>query len=71
MTAIKEAMEMKGLKDKDLISAIGSKTAVRLVLNRKRALPIEMIRDLRELLGLPVDALIQPSTLNGNQEVLN
>ncbi len=36
--AIRETMERKGLKDKDLIPAIGSKTTVSLVLNRKRAL---------------------------------
>lgn len=63
--AIKEAMEMKGLKDKDLIPAIGSKTTVSLVLNRKRALTIDMIRNLHELLGLPVKVLIQPYELNG------
>lgn len=33
--AIKDTMERKGLKDKDLIPAIGSKTTVSLVLNRK------------------------------------
>lgn len=66
--AIKEAMEMKGLKDKDLIPAIGSKTTVSLVLNRKRALTIDMIRNLNELLGLPKDVLIQPYELNGRQE---
>ncbi|WP_373523488.1 type II toxin-antitoxin system HigA family antitoxin [Aquiflexum sp.] len=71
ITAVKEAMEMKGLKDKDLIQAIGSKTTVSLVLNRKRALTIDMIRNLRELLGLPVEVLIQPYELNGKQEMVN
>jgi HTH-type transcriptional regulator / antitoxin HigA len=65
ITAIKEAMEMKKLKDKDLIPAIGSKTTVSLILNRKRALTIDMIRNLHELLGLPVEVLIQPYELNG------
>jgi HTH-type transcriptional regulator / antitoxin HigA len=65
ITAIKESMEMKGLKDKDLIPAIGSKTTVSLVLNRKRALTIDMIRNLHDLLGLPVEVLIQPYELNG------
>lgn len=36
--AIRELMEMKALKDKDLIPAIGSKTTVSLELNCKRAL---------------------------------
>jgi HTH-type transcriptional regulator / antitoxin HigA len=48
-------MEMKGLKD--LIPAIGSKTTVSLVLNRKRALTIDIIRNLHEFLGLPVEVL--------------
>lgn len=71
ITAIKEAMEMKGLKDKDLIPAIGSKTIVSLVLNRKRALTIDMIRNLHEFLGLPVEVLIQPYELNGNKNLVN
>ncbi|MEX2566879.1 MAG: helix-turn-helix domain-containing protein [Cyclobacteriaceae bacterium] len=66
--AIRETMKRKGLKDKDLIPAIGSKTTVSLVLNRKRALTIDMIRKLSELLGLPVEVLIQSYELDGRQE---
>ena len=66
--AIRELMERKGLKDKDLIPAIGSKTTVSLILNRKRALTIDMIRKLSELLGLPVEVLIQPYKLDGRPE---
>jgi len=66
--AIKEAMGRKDLKDKDLIPAIGSKTTVSLVLNRKRTLTIEMIRNLSALLKLPVEVLIQPYELDGKQE---
>lgn len=66
--AIKETIERKGLKDKDLIQAIGSKTTVSLVLNRKRALTIEMVRNLSSLLKLPVEVLIQPYELDGKQE---
>lgn len=66
--AIRELMERIGLKDKDLIPAIGSKTTVSLVLNRKRALTIDMIRKLSGLLGLPVEVLIQPYELGGRQE---
>ncbi|MCH7409924.1 hypothetical protein MM239_11005 [Belliella sp. DSM 111904] len=58
ITAIKEAMEMAEIKYKNLISAIGSKTTVSLVLNLKRALTINMDRNLHELLGLPVEVLI-------------
>lgn len=64
-------MEKKALKDKDLIPAMGSKTTVSLVLNRKRALTIDMIRKLSELLGLPVEVLIQPYELDGRQETTN
>lgn len=70
ITTIKEAMAMKGLKDKDLFPAIGSKTTVSLVLNRKRALTIDMIRNLHELLRLPVEVLIQPYELDGKQEMV-
>ena len=66
--AIKETMDRKDLKDKDLIPAIGSKTTVSLVLNRKRTLTIEMIRNLSALLKLQVEVLIQPYGLDGKQE---
>ena len=66
--AIQETMERKGLKDKDLIPAIGSKTTVSLVLNKKRSMTIEMVRNLSSLLNLPVEVLIQPYELDGKQE---
>ena len=65
VNAIREAMEIKGLKDKDLIPAAGSKTVVSLLVNRKRALTVNMIRNLSELLGLPVEVLINPYGLHG------
>ncbi|WP_339708078.1 transcriptional regulator [Algoriphagus aquimarinus] len=69
--AIKETMERKGYKDKDFIAAIGSKTTVSLVLNRKRALTIDMIRNLSDLLGLPLEVLMQPYQLDGKQDRVN
>lgn len=63
-----ETMERKGFKDKDLILAIGSKTTVSLVLNRKRKLTLDMIRKLSELLGLQVEVLIQPYEMDSKQE---
>jgi HTH-type transcriptional regulator/antitoxin HigA len=69
--AIREAMERKGFKDKDLIPAIGCKTTVSLVLNRKRALTIDMIRNLSVLLGLPLKILIQAYGLTGKPEKVN
>ena len=53
--ATRELMERKAVKDKGWIPSIGSKTTVSLVLNRKRALTIDMIRKLSELLALPVE----------------
>lgn len=67
--AIRETMERKGFKDKDLIESIGSKTTVSLILNRKRPLTIEMIRNLSELLRLPVEVLIQPYSVDGEKEL--
>jgi HTH-type transcriptional regulator/antitoxin HigA len=46
ISAIKKSMEINGLKDKDLILIIGSKTSTNLVLNRKRTLNIDMFRNL-------------------------
>ena len=66
--AIKETLERKGLKDKDLIPAIGSKTIVSLVLNKKRPLTIEMVRNLSSYLNLPVEVLVQPYELDGKHE---
>lgn len=66
--AVKETMGKKGIKDKDLIPAIGSKTTVSLVLNRKRPLTIEMVRNLAGQLNLPVEVLIQPYELDGKRE---
>lgn len=58
-------------KDKNLISAIGSKTSVSLVLNRKSALKIDIIRNLSDLLGLPVKVLIERYELDGRPERVN
>ncbi|WP_209332758.1 helix-turn-helix domain-containing protein [Lunatimonas salinarum] len=65
--AIKERMRDLSLKDKDLVPIIGNKTSVSQILNRKRALTIEMIRALSSKLGLSVELLIQPYELDGKQ----
>ncbi|WP_225444036.1 helix-turn-helix domain-containing protein [Echinicola arenosa] len=64
-------MEGKGLKDKDLIPAIGSKNIVSLVLNRKRPLTIEMVRNLSSYLNISVEVLVQPYELDGKQEKMS
>ena len=55
--AIKFRMEQEGLKQKDLVTLIGSKSRVSEVLNRKRKLTIEMIRKLHDKLHIPLESL--------------
>lgn len=57
--AIKFRMEQLGYKQKDLAKAIGLKSRVSEILNRKRKLTIEMIRKLNATLGIPTDVLIK------------
>jgi len=59
--AIQFCMEQQGLTRKDLEPFIGSRARVAEVLNRKRALSIDMIRRLSEGLGIPADVLIRPT----------
>lgn len=56
--AIKIRMEELQLKQIDLIDVIGSKSRVSEILNRKRKLTIEMIRNLTKRLNLSPDLLI-------------
>jgi HTH-type transcriptional regulator/antitoxin HigA len=56
--AIKIRMEELQLKQGDLIEVIGSKSRVSEILNRKRRLTIEMIRNLTKRLNLSSDLLI-------------
>lgn len=56
--AIKIRMEELQLKQVDLIEVIGSKSRVSEILNRKRKLTIEMIRNLTKRLSLSPDLLI-------------
>lgn len=56
--AIKIRMEELRLKQVDLVDVIGSKSRVSEVLNRKRKLTIEMIRNLTKRLNLSSDLLI-------------
>ncbi len=55
--AIKFRMEQEGLKQKDLVSIIGSKSRVSEILNKKRKLTIEMIRNLHKQLHIPIESL--------------
>ena len=57
--AIKFRMEQLGMKQKDLAEVVGFKSRVSEILNRKRKLTIEMIRNLSQKLNIPSEVLIQ------------
>ena len=56
--AIRFRMEQGGLTVKDLVPSIGQPNRVYEVLNRKRGLTLEMIRNLHLNLGIPAESLI-------------
>ena len=58
--AIRFRMEQLGLTRKDLEPMIGPRNRVADVLNRKRGLSIDMIRQLHEHLGISAEVLIRP-----------
>lgn len=57
--AIKIRMEEMNLKQKDLAAYIGGKNRVSEVLNKRRKLTVEMIRNLTARLNLPPHILIR------------
>ncbi|MDH3245228.1 MAG: hypothetical protein OEM26_11475 [Saprospiraceae bacterium] len=64
ITAIRIRMEEMDLKQKDLIGVIGSKGIVSEVLNKKRKLTVNMIRNVSEKLKIAANVLIQEYDLN-------
>ena len=56
--AIKIRMEEMDLKQKDLVKVIGGKSSVSEVLNKKKKLNVEMIRNLEKFLNLPASVLV-------------
>lgn len=62
--AIKIRMEEMQLKQIDLVEAIGGKSRVSEILNRKRKLTVEMIRNLTTRLNLSPTTLISDYSLN-------
>lgn len=56
--AIKYIMEERGLERKDLEKAIGDKSKVSEILNRKRELSKRMIRALHHNFGIPYEILM-------------
>lgn len=59
--AIQYWMESRGLTRKDLEIYLGSRARVSEILNRKRALSLEMVRKLHEGLEIPAEILIKES----------
>ena len=57
--AIKFRMEQMGYNQNDLAKIIGFKSRASEILNRKRKLSLEMIRQLHNGLNIPTDVLIQ------------
>lgn len=57
--AIKFRMEQLGYTQNDLARVVGLKSRASEILNRKRKLSLEMIRQLHQSLGIPTDVLIQ------------
>jgi HTH-type transcriptional regulator/antitoxin HigA len=57
--AIKFRMQQMGYNQNDLANIVGLKSRASEILNRKRKLSLEMIRQLHERLNIPTDVLIQ------------
>jgi len=58
--AIRFRMEQGGLTIKDLVPSIGRPNRVYEVLNGKRSLTVDMIRNLHRNFGIPAESLIGP-----------
>ena len=56
--AIKFRMDQMGLRQKDLVDCFGDKSKVSDVLNLKRKLNLNYIRQLHKKLHIPLDALV-------------
>lgn len=56
--AIKIRMEEMNLKQKDLIGVIGGKSRVSEILNKKKKLTVEMIRELERILHISASVLV-------------
>ncbi|WP_132053417.1 helix-turn-helix domain-containing protein [Pseudocnuella soli] len=57
--AIKFRMEQLGYTQSDLAKVVGLKSRASEILNKKRKLTLEMIRQIHQTLGIPTNVLIQ------------
>lgn len=62
--AIKVRMEDLNFKQKDLVGVIGGKSSVSEVLNKKKRLTIEMVRNLEKFLNISASVLVNPYKLS-------
>mgnify|MGYP000108239492 CR=1 FL=1 len=62
--AIKIRMEEMNIKQKDLIGVIGGKSRVSEVLNKKKKLTVDMIRELERVLKISASVLVTNYNLN-------
>src|SRR5580698_10447516 len=58
--AIRFRLEQQGLDPSALVGVIGGRSRVHEVMQRKRALSLEMIHRLHQHFGIPADVLIRP-----------
>lgn len=58
ISAIKFRMEQEGLKQKDLVSALGDETRVSKILKGQRKLTVEMIQKLHYQFKIPFESLL-------------
>ena len=61
---IKYRMELGGFQAKDLAEVLGSKSRASEILNRKRAITLDMARKLHDAWGIPAEVLIRPYRLD-------
>lgn len=66
--AIKIRMEELNIKQKDLIGIIGGKSRVSEILNRKKKLTVDMIRELEHHLKIPASVLVSSYPLQNSIE---
>lgn len=66
--AIKIRMAELNMRQKDLVGIIGGKSRVSEVLNRKKRLTVDMIRELEQLLQISASVLVHNYTLEPNNK---
>lgn len=65
--AIKIRMEEMNLKQKDLVGVIGGKSRVSEILNKKKRLTVDMIRDLEKFLSISASVLVNIYPLSNDK----